>query len=51
MGLKRDELGFIRPTGYGRIPRQELESLLGLTANEAVYRTGVDQARETFFAL
>ncbi|MBK5938247.1 hypothetical protein [Halochromatium roseum] len=43
MGLKRDELGFVRSNGYGRIRRDELEQLLGLGPREALYRSGVDQ--------
>lgn len=42
MGLKRDELGFVRATGYGRIRRDELASLLALSPDEAVYRSGID---------
>lgn len=47
MGLKQDELGFVRATGYGRIPRTELASLLGLSSQEAIYRSGVDQGVRT----
>ena len=36
MALKRDELGFVRATGYGRIRHDELADLLGLAANESV---------------
>ena len=42
MGLKQDKLGFVRATGYGRIRRDELADALGLGADEAVYRSGVD---------
>ena len=47
MGLKRDELGFVRSSGYGRIRRAELEELLGLGAKDAVYRSGVDNGVRT----
>ena len=47
MGLKRDDLGFVRSSGYGRIRREELEQLLGLGAKEAVYRSGVDNGVRT----
>lgn len=47
MGLKQDDLGFVRATSYGRIPRAELASLLGLSAQEALYRTGIDQGVRT----
>jgi hypothetical protein len=42
MGLKRDELGFVRSNGYGRVNYAELEALLGLAPNESVYRSGID---------
>lgn len=47
MGLKLDKNGFARPTGYGRISRQELEAVLGLKPGEAIYRSGVDQGVRT----
>lgn len=47
MGLKRDALGFVRAGGYGRISRQELESVLGLQSGEAIYRSGIDQGVRT----
>ena len=47
MGLKRDDLGFVRSSGYGRIRRAELEQLLGLGAKEAIYRSGVDNGVRT----
>ena len=43
MGLKRDELGFVRATSYGRIRQDELAVLLGLGPNESLYRSGIDQ--------
>lgn len=47
MGLKRDKLGFVRATGYGRIRRDELATLLNLAPDEAVYRSGVDNGVRT----
>lgn len=47
MGLKRDKLGFVRATGYGRIRRDELAALLELAPDEAVYRSGVDRGVRT----
>lgn len=47
MGLKRDDLGFVRSNGYGRIRRDELEQLLGVGAQDAVYRSGVDNGVRT----
>lgn len=47
MALKRDELGFIRSSGYGRIQRDELEQLLGIGPHEGVYRSGIEQGVRT----
>ncbi|MFB1488753.1 MULTISPECIES: hypothetical protein [unclassified Thiocapsa] len=47
MALKRDELGFVRATGYGRIRHDELADLLGLGPNESLYRSGIDQGVRT----
>lgn len=47
MGLKRDELGFVRSNGYGRIRRDELEQLLGVGPRESVYRAGIDHGVRT----
>jgi hypothetical protein len=47
MGLKRDELGFVRANGYGRIRRDELEQLLGVGPQESVYRSGIDHGVRT----
>lgn len=47
MGLRRDELGFVRSSSYGRIRRDELEKLLDIGAKEALYRSGIDQGIRT----
>lgn len=47
MALKRDELGFVRATGYGRIRRDALAAVLDLGPNESLYRSGIDQGVRT----
>ncbi|MEA3642582.1 MAG: hypothetical protein VBE63_21955 [Lamprobacter sp.] len=47
MRLKRDELGFVRSNGFGRIRRDELEQILGIGGSESVYRSGVDNGVRT----
>ena len=47
MGLNRDPLGFVRANGFGRVHRKELAQVLGLKADEAIYRSGVDQGVRT----
>lgn len=46
--LVRDDLGFVRTAGFGRISRQEIEeSLGGLSPGEALYRSGVERGVRT----
>lgn len=47
MGLKKDDLGFVRSNSYGRIRRDELEQLLGVGPLESVYRSGIDNGVRT----
>lgn len=39
-GLKKDELGFIRARGFGRISAAQLEKELGVQGNDSVYMAG-----------
>jgi len=47
MGLRRDELGFVRSSGFGQIRRDELERILNISREESVYRSGVDNGVRT----
>lgn len=47
MGLRRDDLGFVRSNGYGQIRRDELERILNIGSGESVYRSGVDNGVRT----
>ena len=45
--LKKDELGFIRSNGYGRVAARELAKQLGLEDGETVFRTGREKGVKT----
>ncbi|NEX22929.1 hypothetical protein G3480_21935 [Thiorhodococcus mannitoliphagus] len=47
MGLRRDDLGFVRSNSYGQIRRDELERVLNIGSGESVYRSGVDNGVRT----
>ena len=45
--LKRDELGFVRATKFGRVGRAEIDKLLGVGPGEEVYQASTENGVRT----